>query len=104
MKFPHPAGLLALSTASAPHQMRQSDAVQIAERMFEGRFSGWERMRPVFDSAGIDQRPEQHVAGDPGRGVDPGVPTAQRFGLGSHGAAIWAARWPPPGGSRSRNC
>ena len=56
MKFPHPAGLLALSTASAPHQMRQSDAVQIAERMFEGRFSGWERMRPVFDSAGIDQR------------------------------------------------
>ena len=40
--------------------------------------------------AGIDQSPEQHVAGDPRGGVDPGVPA------GSHGAAICAARWPAP--------
>ena len=51
-----PADLLALSTAQAPHVLWQAEAVQVAERMFEGRFSGWERMRPVFDSAGIDQR------------------------------------------------
>ena len=44
--------------------------------------------------AGVDQRAEQHVAGDPGRGVDPGVPAPGRPVTGR--AAIWAARWPAP--------
>ena len=34
----------------------------------------------------VDQRTQQHVARDPGGGIDPGMASA------AHGAAIWAAR------------
>ena len=39
--------------------------------------------------AGVDERSEQHVAGDAGRGVDPGVDIPRAHG---EGAAICAAR------------
>ncbi len=43
---------------------------------------------PAEVGARVDQRAEQHVPGDPGRGVDPQV--------GHRGAVICAARWPAP--------
>lgn len=56
MASPRPADLLSLSTARAPHVLSQADAARAAEQMFGGRYAGFERMRPVFESAGIDQR------------------------------------------------
>ena len=54
-----PAGLrtlaahLGLSLASAvpPHRMTQSDAAQMACKVFSGRFGNYERMAPVFETA-----------------------------------------------------
>ncbi len=51
-----PAGLLSLATATAPHEMRQTDVALAAAALFETRFPQFQRMAPVFQTAGIDAR------------------------------------------------
>ncbi len=51
-----PVALVALATASAPHEMSQTDVVRAARHVFNDRFPGFERMAPVFESAGIRTR------------------------------------------------
>ena len=46
--------------------------------------------------AGVDQGAEQHVAGDAGGRVDPGMPVCRHASPAGAGAAIWAARCPAP--------
>ena len=48
-----PVGLLSLVTASPPHELRQSDVAAAASALFRDRFPQFERMAPVFESAGI---------------------------------------------------
>lgn len=55
-KMPAPVSLISLATADAPHQMTQSDVVQVARSLFTERFPGFDRMLPVFDTAGIRVR------------------------------------------------
>jgi alkylresorcinol/alkylpyrone synthase len=50
------ARLLSLASAVPPHRMSQSDAAQIACKVFAGRFGNYERMAPVFETAGIRSR------------------------------------------------
>lgn len=54
--MPAPVRLLSLSTADAPHKMTQSDVVEVAKSLFTQRFPGFDRMLPVFDTAGIGTR------------------------------------------------
>jgi alkylresorcinol/alkylpyrone synthase len=49
-------GLISLATASPPHQLSQDEAVVIARGAFEDRFPDFERMSPVFVSAGVRRR------------------------------------------------
>jgi len=51
-----PVGLLSLATASPPHELLQTDVVAAARRLFETRFPQFERMAPVFETAGIRAR------------------------------------------------
>lgn len=51
-----PVALVGLSTAPAPHEMSQSDVARVARLLFQDRFPGFERMVPVFDTAGIRTR------------------------------------------------
>lgn len=51
--MPAPVKLVSLATADAPYEMSQSDVVQVAKALFSDRFPGFERMLPVFDTAGI---------------------------------------------------
>jgi alkylresorcinol/alkylpyrone synthase len=53
---PGGAHLLSLASAVPPHRMNQSDAAQIACKVFSGRFGNYERMAPVFETAGIRTR------------------------------------------------
>jgi alkylresorcinol/alkylpyrone synthase len=48
--------LLSLASAVPPHRMNQSDAAQMACKVFSGRFGNYERMAPVFETAGIRTR------------------------------------------------
>jgi alkylresorcinol/alkylpyrone synthase len=48
--------LLSLATASPPHELVQSDAVEIARGIFAQRFPQFERMIPVFHNAGVRAR------------------------------------------------
>ena len=48
--------ILSLATATAPHVLKQTDVAATARRMFSGRFGQLDRMMPVFETAGIDQR------------------------------------------------
>src|SRR5450755_1454998 len=50
------ARLLSLASAVPPHRMSQSDAAQMACKVFSGRFGNYERMAPVFETAGIRTR------------------------------------------------
>ena len=50
------ACLLSLASAVPPHRMNQSDAAQMACKVFSGRFGNYERMAPVFETAGIRTR------------------------------------------------
>ena len=50
------ARLLSLASAVPPHRMNQSDAAQMACKVFSGRFGNYERMAPVFETAGIRTR------------------------------------------------
>ncbi|MEO7025954.1 MAG: hypothetical protein ABI056_00195 [Caulobacteraceae bacterium] len=51
-----PVSLLSLATASPAHRLSQADAERIARELFSPRFPHFERMAPVFASAGIDER------------------------------------------------
>ncbi len=48
--------LLSLATAVPPHRLKQSDAVVMAREIFSGSFRNFDRMAPVFESAGIAAR------------------------------------------------
>jgi alkylresorcinol/alkylpyrone synthase len=50
------ARLLSLASAVPPHRMTQSDAAAMACKVFSGRFGNYERMAPVFETAGIRAR------------------------------------------------
>jgi alkylresorcinol/alkylpyrone synthase len=51
-----PVGLLSLATACAPHELRQSDVAAVAAQLFDTSFPQFQRMAPVFQTAGIDTR------------------------------------------------
>ena len=51
-----PVGLMSLSTASPPYEFLQTDVVAAARRLFQDRFPQFERMAPVFETAGIRTR------------------------------------------------
>ena len=51
-----PTALLSLATASPPHSLSQRDAEQVARDLFSPGFRHFERMAPVFTSAGIRSR------------------------------------------------
>lgn len=51
-----PVGLLSLATASPPHELRQDEVAEAARLIFQERFPQFERMAPVFQSAGIRAR------------------------------------------------
>lgn len=51
-----PVGLLSLATASPPYELLQTEVVAAARRLFETRFPQFERMAPVFETAGIRAR------------------------------------------------
>ena len=50
------AGLLSLSTAVPPHEMRTADVIRQATSIFGGRHTDFERLMPVFGNSGIDRR------------------------------------------------
>lgn len=54
--MPAPVQLLALNTADAPHEMTQAAAVDAARTLFADTFPAFERMAPVFKTAGINKR------------------------------------------------
>ncbi|HEY8574650.1 type III polyketide synthase [Phenylobacterium sp.] len=54
--MPTPVGLIALATASPPHELPQAEVAQAAREIFRDRFPQFERMAPVFDTAGIRTR------------------------------------------------
>jgi len=51
--MPPPVALLALSTASPPNILRQDEVAAAARELLQDRFPGFDRMAPVFTSAGI---------------------------------------------------
>jgi len=54
--MPPPVALLALSTASPPNILRQDEVAAAARSLLQDRFPGFDRMAPVFSTAGIDTR------------------------------------------------
>src|SRR5882757_10202522 len=50
------AALLSVGHAVPPHRMLQSDAAAAARRIFAHRYAAFERMAPVFETAGIRTR------------------------------------------------
>lgn len=50
------AALLSVGHAVPPHRLLQSDAAAAARRMFAHRYTAFERMAPVFETAGIRTR------------------------------------------------
>ena len=48
--------LLAIGTAVPPHRIGQAEAAAAAERMFAERLPGYQRLRGVFATTGIEQR------------------------------------------------
>lgn len=51
-----PVRILSLATANPPHALPQDAVAQVARDLFAPRFPGFERMAPVFQSAGIRTR------------------------------------------------
>jgi len=51
-----PVALLSLATASPPYTLAQTEVEQVARDLFSGRFEGFERMAPVFATAGVRTR------------------------------------------------
>ncbi|HEY1071895.1 hypothetical protein, partial [Brevundimonas sp.] len=54
--MPPPVALLSLSTASPPNVLRQDEVATAARSLLQDRFPGYDRMAPVFATAGIDTR------------------------------------------------
>ena len=54
--MPPPVALLALSTASPPNVLRQDEVAAAARSLLQDRFPGFDRMAPVFSTAGINTR------------------------------------------------
>lgn len=54
--MPTPVALLALSTASPPNILRQDEVADAARSLLQDRFPGFDRMAPVFSTAGIQTR------------------------------------------------
>jgi alkylresorcinol/alkylpyrone synthase len=54
--MPTPVALLALATAEAPYPLPQAEVAEAARAIFRDRFPQFERMAPVFHSAGIRMR------------------------------------------------
>ncbi|RAK52025.1 type III polyketide synthase [Phenylobacterium deserti] len=54
--MPMPVGLLSLATASPAHQLPQDEVADVARGLFADRFPQFERMAPVFHTAGIRTR------------------------------------------------
>ena len=52
----HPVALFSLATASPPHELSQADAEQAARELLGHRFRHFDRMAPVFTTAGIRSR------------------------------------------------
>ena len=50
------AALLSVGHAVPPHRLLQSDAAAAARRIFAHRYAAFERMAPVFETAGIRTR------------------------------------------------
>ncbi len=48
--------LLSLATAAPPHVLKQTDALDIARRLFADRFDEFERLSAVFANTGIRER------------------------------------------------
>lgn len=51
-----PVRILSLATASPPHEVHQDAVVEIAREVFAPRFAAFERMAPLFQTAGIRTR------------------------------------------------
>src|ERR1041384_8389562 len=51
-----PVSLLSVGLAVPPHRMLQADAAAAARRIFAHRYAAFERMAPVFETAGIRTR------------------------------------------------
>jgi alkylresorcinol/alkylpyrone synthase len=51
-----PVGLLSLATAAPPYELLQSDVVSAARTIFQDSFPQFDRMAPVFATAGIRAR------------------------------------------------
>ena len=51
-----PVGLISLATASPPHDMPQAEVAAIAREVFLPRFPAFDRMAPVFGTAGVRHR------------------------------------------------
>ncbi|WP_374472654.1 type III polyketide synthase [Phenylobacterium sp.] len=51
-----PVGLISLATAQPPHELPQADVAEAARGVFRDRFPQFERMAPVFESAGVRTR------------------------------------------------
>lgn len=54
--MPMPVGLLSLATATPPHELLQSDVAEAARVLYAPRFPQFERMAPVFHTAGVRRR------------------------------------------------
>ena len=54
--MPDPVGLLGLATASPPFTLLQSEVEAVAGELFRDRFPQFDRMAPVFRTAGIRER------------------------------------------------
>jgi alkylresorcinol/alkylpyrone synthase len=51
-----PVGLISLATASPPHDMPQDEVAAMARDVFRPQFPGYDRMAPVFGTAGVHHR------------------------------------------------
>ena len=54
--MPPPVALLSLATASPPNVLRQDEVATAARSLLQDRFPGYDRMAPVFTTAGIETR------------------------------------------------
>ncbi|HEY5409763.1 MAG TPA: hypothetical protein VIJ94_03445, partial [Caulobacteraceae bacterium] len=54
--MPASVALMSLATATPPNALLQTDAVEIARRLFAGRFEDFERLSSVFTNTGIRER------------------------------------------------
>jgi len=56
MTMTRPVSLVSLATAVPEHCLYQSDAMSLADMLFSDRYDEFERLKPVFSTAGITKR------------------------------------------------